>query len=80
MAERNEIAALSKLNYGGLLDRLQPSQAHPYNSQLISVKETALSSVTYKNRTIPIEYFVLPVSCQRYLMVLTAQLKIITMF
>ena len=24
----------------------QPSQAHPYNSQLISVKETALCSVT----------------------------------
>ena len=46
MAERNEFAALSKLNYGGLLDRLQPSQAHPYNSQLISDKETALCSVT----------------------------------
>ena len=37
---------------------------------LISVKRTALCSITYKNHTSPIEYFVLPVSCHPYLMVL----------
>ena len=52
---------------------------YPYNLQPISVKGTALS-VTYKNRTIPIESFVLPGSCQLILGSFKAvQLKIITM-
>ena len=47
---------------------------------LISVKETAFCSVTYKNYIISIEFFVLPGSCQPILDGFeTAQLKIITM-
>ena len=43
------------------------------------MKETALCSITYKNCTIPVEFFLLPGSCQSVLdSIKTAQLKIIT--
>ena len=66
----------------GLLDRLQlwKAKIYPYNLQPISVKWTALCSVTYKNRTVPIEFFVLPGSCQPVIDSFRAvQIKIITM-
>ena len=75
------VCGVKQTKLWGLLDRLQPSQAktHSYNSQPISVKGTVFCSVTYKIRTIPIEFFVLPGSCQPILDGFkTTQLKIIT--
>ena len=50
----------------GILDKLKPSttKIHPYNSIPIKVRETALCSVTFKNRTVPVEFYILPGSCQ----------------
>ena len=51
----------------GILDKLKPSSAkiHPYNLVPIKVRGTALCSVTYNDRTIPvIPFYVFPGSCQ----------------
>ena len=50
----------------GILDKLKPSNAkmHPYNSILIKVRGTALCSVTFKNRTIAVKFYILPGLCQ----------------
>ena len=50
----------------GILDKLKPSSAkiYPYNSVPIKVRGTALCSVTYNDRTVPVEFYVLPGSCQ----------------
>ena len=50
----------------GIFDKLKPSSAkiHPYNSVPIKVRGTALCSDTYNDRTVPVEFYVLPGSCQ----------------
>ena len=66
----------------GILDKLKPLSAkiHPYNSTPIKVRGTALCSVTYNDRTIPVEFYVLPGSCQPILEGTKAMhLKIISM-
>ena len=60
------VCGIKQANSWGLINRIQPSHAkvHPYKSPPISVEGTALCSVTYKNRTIPVEFYILPRSCQ----------------
>ena len=60
------VCGIKQANSWGLINRIQPSHAkvHPYKSPPISVEGTALCSVTYKNRTIPVEFYILPGSCQ----------------
>ena len=49
-----------------ILDKLKSSSAkiHPYNSVSIKVRGTALCSVTYNDCIVPVEFYVLPGSCQ----------------
>ena len=49
----------------GIYDKMKPSFAkiHPYNSAPIKVTGTALSSVSFKNRAVPVEFYILPGSC-----------------
>ena len=60
------VCGIKQANSWGLIKRIQPSHAkvHPYKSPPISVEGTALCSVTYKNRTIPVEFYILPGSCK----------------
>ena len=50
----------------GVLDKLESSitKIHPYNSVPIKVRGTSLCNVTFKNRTVPVEFNILPGSCQ----------------
>ena len=49
----------------GIYDKMKPSFAkiHPYNSAPIKVTGTALCSVSFKNRAVPAEFYILPGSC-----------------
>ena len=48
-----------------ILDKLKPSaKIHPYNSVPIKVRGTVLCSVTYNDLIVPVEFYVLPGSCQ----------------
>ena len=53
----------------GIYDKIKPSFAkiHPYNSAPIKVTGTALSSVSFKNRAVPVEFYILPGSCETIL-------------
>ena len=53
----------------GLLDKIRPSSAriHPYNSEPIKVRGIAICAVTYKDRTVPVEFYILPGSCEAIL-------------
>ena len=50
----------------GILDKLKPSTSkiYPYSSIPIKVRGTALCSVTFKNQTVVVEFYILPESCQ----------------
>ena len=50
----------------GISVKLKPSTSkiHPYNAIPIKVKGTALCSITFKNRTVSVEFSILPGSCQ----------------
>ena len=49
----------------GIYDKMKPSFAkiHPYNSAPIKVTGVALCSVSFKNRAVPAEFYILPGSC-----------------
>ena len=49
----------------GIYDKMKPSFAkiHPYNSAPIKVTGTALSSGNLNNRAVPVEFYILPGSC-----------------
>ena len=66
----------------GIYDKMKPSFAkiHPYNSAPIKVTGTALCSVSFKNRAVPVEFYILPGSCDPILDGNKAeQLKIISL-
>ena len=50
----------------GILDQLQPSAAkiRPYQSEPIAVRGISTCSVTFNNRSVPVEFHVLPGSCE----------------
>ena len=60
------VCGMKQAKSWGILDKLKPlsAKAHPYNSTPIKVRGTALCSVTYNDRTVPVEFYVLPGSCQ----------------
>ena len=60
------VCGMKQAKSWGILDTLKPSSTkiHPYNSVSVKVRGTALCSVTYNNRTVPVEFYVLPGSCQ----------------
>ena len=66
------VCGMTQTKSWGILDKLKPStvKIHPfqfnsiYNSKPILVRRTALYSVTFKNRTISVEFLILPGSCQ----------------
>ena len=43
-------------------DKMKPSfpKIHPYNSTPIKVTGTALYSASFKNRAVPVEFYILP--------------------
>ena len=66
----------------GIYDKMKPSfsKIHPYNSAPIKVTGTALCSVSFKNRAVPVEFYSLPGSCDPILYRNKAkQLKIISL-
>ena len=60
------VCGMKQAKSWGILDTLKPSSAkiNPYNSVSVKVRGTALCSVTYNDRTVPVEFYVLPGSCQ----------------
>ena len=65
-----------------IYDKVKPffAKIHPYNSAPINVTGTALCSVSFKNRTVPVEFYILPGSCDPILDGNKAeQLKIISL-
>ena len=66
----------------GIYDKMKPSftKIYPYNSAPIKVMGTSLSSVIFKNRAVPVEFYILPGSCNPILDGNKAeQLKIISL-
>ena len=65
----------------GLLDRMTPSKIriHPYKSQPIPIRGIATCAVSFKDRVIPVDFHILPGSCEPILSGSHAlQLKIIS--
>ena len=60
------VCGMKQAKQWGILDLLQPSLAkiRPYQSKQISVRGTCTVGVTFKNRTIPVVFHVLPGSCE----------------
>ena len=42
------------------------SSIHPYNSAPITVTSTTLCSVSFKNQVVPVEFYILPGSCNPF--------------
>ena len=75
------VCGMKQARAWGLLDRMIPSSVriHPYNSPPILIRGTARCAVTFKERSVPVEFHVLPGSCEPILAGNQAlQLKIIT--
>ena len=60
------VCGMKQAKAWGLLDKIVPSNAkiHPYNSEPIKVRGTARCAVTYKSRSVPVEFYILPGSCE----------------
>ena len=60
------VCGMKQAKSWGILDKLKPLSAkiHLYNSVPIKVRGTALCSVTYNDHVRPVEFYVLPGSCQ----------------
>ena len=50
----------------GLLEKMVPSsiKIHPYKSEPIPIRGTATCAVSFKGRTVPVEFHILPGSCE----------------
>ena len=48
-----------------IYDKMRPyfAKIHPYNSAPIKVTNTTLRSVSFKNRAVPVEFYILSGSC-----------------
>ena len=75
------VCGMKQASEWGILNRIIPStiRIYPYRSDPIQIRGTALCSVSFKDRSIPVNFHILPGSCQPILAGTTAlQLKIIT--
>ena len=73
------VCGMKQARAWGLLDKMIPSWIHPYNSPPIPIRGTARCAVTFKERSVPVEFDVLPGSWEPILAGNQAlQLRIIT--
>ena len=75
------VCGMKQAKIWGLLDKMTPSttKIHPYNSDPIQIRGTAICAVTFKERSVPVEFHVLPGSCEPILAgTKSLQLKIVS--
>ena len=63
--EKVTVCGKQQAKYREIYDKMKPSFAkiHPYNSVSIKVTSTALCSVSFKNRAVSVEFYIIPRSC-----------------